>query len=128
MSARKVVDDFIAAWKTMDIDKVMGFLSSDCAYHNIPWEPLHGHDAIRNMLKGFMKGVSAIEFVVHKEIEAGEVVMNERTDKFQIKGHWLELPVMGVFEVRDGKIVAWRDYFDAAMFEKQMEKVRAAAQ
>ena len=26
----------------------------------------------------------------------------------------IELPVMGTFEVKDGKIVAWRDYFDLA--------------
>jgi limonene-1,2-epoxide hydrolase len=45
-----------------------------------------------------------------------------------MKGQWLDLPVMGVFEVKDGKIAAWRDYFDAQMFEKQLAKVRTAAQ
>jgi limonene-1,2-epoxide hydrolase len=30
------------------------------------------------------------------------------------------LPVAGVFEVRDGKIAAWRDYFDLATFTKQL--------
>jgi limonene-1,2-epoxide hydrolase len=29
-------------------------------------------------------------------------------------GGELALPVMGVFEVRDGRIAAWRDYFDLA--------------
>ena len=128
MSASKIVTDFVAAWESMDLDRVMSFLAPDADYHNIPWAPLHGHAAIRAMLESFMKGVAAIEFVVHKSVESGDVVMNERTDKFQIKGHWLELPVMGVFEIRNGKIQAWRDYFDAASFEKQMEKVRAAAQ
>ena len=28
------------------------------------------------------------------------------------------LPVMGTFEVRDGKISAWRDYFDMAQATK----------
>jgi limonene-1,2-epoxide hydrolase len=28
------------------------------------------------------------------------------------------LPVMGVFEVHDDKIVAWRDYFDMAAITK----------
>ena len=112
MSARKVVDDFIASWKGGDMDRIMSHLSSDCAYHNIPWEPVQGTEAIRKTLEGFMKGVSQIEFVVHKTAEAGDTVMNERTDRFQIKGQWLDLPVMGVFELRDGRITAWRDYFD----------------
>ena len=29
-------------------------------------------------------------------------------------GGRIELPVMGVFEVRDGRIAVWRDYFDLA--------------
>lgn len=128
MSARKVVDDFIASWKGSDMDKIMSYLSPDCRYHNIPWEEVQGTEAIRKTLEGFMQGVSQIEFVVHKTAEAGDTVMNERTDRFQIKGQWLDLPVMGVFEVKDGKIAAWRDYFDAQMFEKQLAKVRQAAQ
>ena len=28
----------------------------------------------------------------------------------------VSLPVMGVFELADGKITAWRDYFDMAQF------------
>jgi hypothetical protein len=31
-----------------------------------------------------------------------------------------ELPVMGTFEVRDGKISAWRDYFDMNQFTTRM--------
>ena len=32
----------------------------------------------------------------------------------------VELPVMGTFEVRDGKIDAWRDYFDMNQFTSRM--------
>ncbi len=31
-------------------------------------------------------------------------------------GKVIELPVMGVYEFVDGKISAWRDYFDMAPF------------
>ncbi len=51
---------------------------------------------------------------------AGNVVINERLDRFIINGNDVELPVCGVFELRDGKIAAWRDYFDMATFQKQM--------
>jgi len=41
-------------------------------------------------------------------------------DRFEINGKWLELPVMGTFEVADGKITAWRDYFDLNQFQSQL--------
>jgi limonene-1,2-epoxide hydrolase len=43
---------------------------------------------------------------------SGDVVFTERIDRFRNKTVMLDLPVAGVFEVRDGKIVAHRDYFD----------------
>ena len=43
------------------------------------------------------------------------VVMTERTERFVRRDGSREpfvLPVMGVFELRDGKVAAWRDYFE----------------
>jgi len=48
------------------------------------------------------------------------VVLNERLDRFKLAKGWLELPVMGAFEVVDGKIACWRDYFDMADFQRQL--------
>jgi limonene-1,2-epoxide hydrolase len=42
----------------------------------------------------------------------GDVVFTERVDRMSIGGNKVAVPVAGVFEVRDGKIAAWRDYFD----------------
>lgn len=53
------------------------------------------------------------DFIVHHQISDGNVVMNERTDVLRRKdGAQLRLPVMGVFEIVDGRIAGWRDYFD----------------
>jgi limonene-1,2-epoxide hydrolase len=43
-----------------------------------------------------------------------DVVLTERIDTFKVGDKVAALPVMGTFEVRDGKISAWRDYFDLA--------------
>ena len=52
---------------------------------------------------------------ISKTPATGSVVMNERTDVMRRKdGGEISLPVTGVFEVVDGKIAAWRDYFDLA--------------
>jgi len=42
----------------------------------------------------------------------GDVVLTERIDTFTVGEVVAPLPVMGTFEIRDGKISAWRDYFD----------------
>jgi limonene-1,2-epoxide hydrolase len=48
--------------------------------------------------------------------------MNERIDRFTTGGgKKIELQVMGVFEVENGLIMFWRDYFDNGMFMKQLK-------
>ena len=95
----------------------------DAVYTNIPIDPPNrGKEAIRKTIEGFLGMAQAIEFVVHHSAEdprAG-IVMNERTDRFRIGDKWVEARVMGVFELRGGKIAAWRDYFDLAEFQSQM--------
>ena len=51
---------------------------------------------------------------------AGDVVLTERVDVFVYPDKTIELPVMGTFEVRDGKIAAWRDYFDLNQYMSQL--------
>ena len=118
-----LIDRFVAAWKRMDVDEIMGFFSDDAVYTNIPIDPPNeGKEAIRKTIEGFVGMARAIEFVVHRTAEnpAAGLVMNERTDRFQIGDRWIEARVMGVFELRQGKIAAWRDYFDLAEFQSQM--------
>ncbi len=115
------VDRMMAGWQALDVDAVMDCFTADAVYVNVPLEPVHeGAAAIRAAVEGFMAMGEAIEFVVHHTAEspATGVVMNERTDRFRIRGEWLEAPVVGVFELRDGRISAWRDYFDASDFER----------
>jgi limonene-1,2-epoxide hydrolase len=48
------------------------------------------------------------------------VVLTERTDTFTINGAKSPIPVMGAFDLRDGLIVAWRDYFDMGLTTRMM--------
>ena len=76
---------------------------------------------IRGVIEMFMKDPSAVTFEVHHQAEsAGGVVLNERTDTFRIGEHSITLRVMGVFELTDGKITAWRDYFDMNQYLSQL--------
>ncbi|NQX90261.1 MAG: SgcJ/EcaC family oxidoreductase [Halioglobus sp.] len=109
-----IVHDFMQAWNSLDIEAVMEYFTEDAVYANVPMGPPHvGRTAIREFIDGFMGTVTEIKFVVHNQVQgSGGVVMNERTDILQIGDKRVDLPVMGVFELHDSKIRAWRDYFD----------------
>ncbi|UNB54212.1 nuclear transport factor 2 family protein [Mycolicibacterium sp. YH-1] len=114
-SADAVVTEFCALWSTADVDQIVDWFTEDAVYHNIPLAAAVGRDAIREFIAGFIAAFDSIDFTVHRQLASGDVVMNERTDVMRRKdGGEIALPVMGVFEVRDGKIAVWRDYFDMA--------------
>jgi limonene-1,2-epoxide hydrolase len=78
-------------------------------------DPVQGREAIKAFIAGFTAAFDGIDFQVHRQVSDGNLVMNERTDVMHRKdGGEVPLPVMGTFEVVDGKIAAWRDYFDMA--------------
>lgn len=112
-SPAELVTQFCALWSTADAVKIAESLAEDAVYHNIPMEAVRGREAIRAFIEGFFATLDGIDFVVHRQVADGNVVFNERTDIMRTKaGRTVELPVAGVFEIADDKIVAWRDYFD----------------
>lgn len=113
-----ITDSFIKAWCDLDLEAILDHFTEDAAYANVPMGPPHvGKDAIREFIGGFISTCTEIEFIVHHQVEGSSgTVMNERTDRLVMGDNPVELPVMGVFEFRDGKICAWRDYFDMAAF------------
>jgi limonene-1,2-epoxide hydrolase len=117
----EVVTRFCAAWGAVDVEALGAFFTDDAVYHNIPVDPVVGRDAIKATIAGFTAGVARIEFEVVQIVGDGPVVLTERIDRFFRDGRPpIELPVMGAFEVRDGLIAAWRDYFDMNQFMSQL--------
>jgi len=116
----ETVTRFCQAWKDVDLDAIVAFFAEDAVYHNIPLAPVTGRDAIRDTIAGFTGGVESIEFEVLHIAAAGNVVLTERVDRFVTPDRTMALPVMGTFEVVDGLITAWRDYFDLNQFLGQL--------
>lgn len=112
MDPKQIVLDFLDAWPRGDIDELMAFFAEDAVYHNIPVPAAVGAPAIREAFLGFAKLMDSIEIVNLNVAADGPVVFTERIDRFHWGSKVLELPVAGVFEVRDGRITAHRDYFD----------------
>ena len=119
-SPTETVLRFCAAWADLDVDAICDWFTDDAVYHNIPMDPLTGRDAIKTFIAGFAGGAKQIDFRVSNIVADGDVVLTERVDVFELPNGKVELPVMGTFEVKDGKIAAWRDYFDMKQFMDQM--------
>jgi limonene-1,2-epoxide hydrolase len=119
VSNTELVLAFIAAWNRMDWDAIVDMLSDDVVYHNIPMERIDGKEAARAFITGMQP--EAVDWEVLSIAENGNKVLTERVDAFRLAGgKSLSIPVMGTFEIVDGKIKAWRDYFDLATFTRQM--------
>ena len=112
MTAEEIVDQFIARVVAQDLDGACELVADDLEYDNVPMGKNHGPAGLKAFLGAMAGGVTDLQFVVHRQVAAGDLVFNERTDRFLIGDRWFDLPVAGVFELRDGKIVLWRDYFD----------------
>ena len=115
-----LVQEFCDAWAEGDHDKVVSFFTEDGIYHNIPVDPMVGHEAIRMMIDGFTAGLKVKVFRIDTMISNGSTVITERVDIFEKPdGGEISLPVMGIFEFEGDKIAKWREYFDLNQFMSQ---------
>jgi len=115
MSNIEIVDNFLSLLHHGKMDAALAMMTDDIFYHNIPMEPLSGKQAVSEFLSQ-ESGLEVVDLVTLHAAEKGNVVMNERVDTFRLEGRVLDLPVMGTFELENGKIKAWRDYFDLGTF------------
>jgi limonene-1,2-epoxide hydrolase len=114
-----VVRNFLKAWEARDLDTIMEYFDDGAVYENVPVPPVTGRADIRNFIGGILYAFKNIEVVIHHQVSDGGIVMNERTDTIRAEsGTEVPLRVMGIFEIRDGRIVKWRDYFDGAALKE----------
>lgn len=110
-----VAQAFLKAMEPLDYDRALQWVAADCEYTNPPpLGTMHGPAGIRAVLEPFFSPTIENEFRVLRTAVNGDIVMLERLDRHRLADKWVELPVTGVFEVKDGLIRYWRDYFDVA--------------
>ena len=121
----EVVRKFCQAWSdNIGTAELAAFFTDAAVYHNIPMAPITGREAIAKNIASFIRpgapGIESIQFHIINIAANGPIVMTERVDAFKMPNKSFELPVMGIFEISDGKISAWRDYFDLNQFTARM--------
>jgi limonene-1,2-epoxide hydrolase len=120
------VTKFIENIEQSHFTAAMEMVADDCEYDNVPITKVFGKESIVNILSGFLASATKVEWLIHHQVSNGDmehgVVMNERTDRFEIDGRWVEFDIAGLFVISNGKIALWRDYFDKEAFTKALAK------
>lgn len=109
-----VVEAFVRAMEQQDYDALVALLHDDVVYQNVPLPADRGKPAVVRTLQGFKRFVTKFEVKMVNIAANGPIVLTERIDILSGPFLYLDIWVCGTFEVRDGKIILWRDYFDAA--------------
>lgn len=110
---QETVEAFLRALETMDFAGVEALLHDEVVYQNVPLPADRGKPAVVRTLQRFTKLVSHFEARTVNIAANGPIVLTERVDVLVGPLVHVEIWVCGTFEVRDGKIVLWRDYFDS---------------
>jgi limonene-1,2-epoxide hydrolase len=118
----KIVRAFVDRWFKGDLDQTMSYLTEDVTWWNVPMEPITGQAKSREFLAPFVhKDPRVVPFTFRTEVKQtladGPNVVIERVDSFDINGKKWQIPVVAVFEVKNGKIAVWKDYFDMGQFQ-----------
>ncbi|MFC3069194.1 SgcJ/EcaC family oxidoreductase [Phenylobacterium soli] len=116
-----VAREMIAAWKSADWRKVADLFAEDGVLRSMMLEPVAGRPAIYARIAALGKGApdGVTLDVAHIGVIDG-LVFIERTDRFVYNGHPGAVPVVGVLDIRDGKVREWREYYDRASLEKAL--------
>jgi limonene-1,2-epoxide hydrolase len=117
----RIVRDFITAWSRLDPAELAGYFTEDGCYHNIPAAPVRGRAEVERFIRAFTANWTRTEWELVSIGAAGDRVYAERIDRTETKQGNVDLPCLGVFEMADGKIREWRDYFDLSTFTRAMQ-------
>jgi limonene-1,2-epoxide hydrolase len=87
----------------------------------MPAQPVAGRDNVRQFIAGFLATWTETQWDILNIMGEGDVVIAERLDRTKTTQGDVDLPCTGVFEMEDGRIKVWRDYFDIGTFMNAMK-------
>lgn len=115
------VEVFLTALEDQDIDAAGAVLDENLVYQNVGFPTIRGRARTLKLFRG-MDCRAGFEVKIHRIAVNGTSVLTERTDVLVFGPVRLQFWVCGVFEVTDGRITLWRDYFDMFDFTKALAR------
>ena len=117
----RTIEIFLAAMQNHDIDAAGAVLDEHLVYQNVGFPTIRGRARAMKLFRS-MEGRAGFEVKIHRIAVNGSTVLTERTDALVFGRVRLQFWVCGVFEVTDGRITLWRDYFDMFDFTKALAR------
>jgi limonene-1,2-epoxide hydrolase len=108
----RTVEVFLNALQDGDLETAGASLAEDLVYQNVGLPTIYGRDRAMKLLGSLGGGTSSFEVKIHRVAADGAAVLTERTEALIFGPLRLQFWVCGVFEIRNGQITLWRDYFD----------------
>ena len=122
----RVVESFLYALRDKDYDAADDALDDDLVYQNVGLPTIRGRQRTMKLLGGLSRPNAGFDVKIHRIASEGSAVLTERTDVLIFGPFQAHFWVCGVFEVRDGRITLWRDYFDFVDIVKGSVRALAA--
>jgi limonene-1,2-epoxide hydrolase len=128
-----LVTAFMTAWgdgtqAEPDLDRILPMFTEDAVWHLwVPGGPvLLGRDAIKADIErqlGFATHMRCGPIAVASN---DRQVFTERLDRFMSKGVEIDHHLVAIFDISDdGRIAAWREYFDPEDVNRQLRAARS---
>jgi limonene-1,2-epoxide hydrolase len=121
-----VVESFLYALRDKEFDTADAVLDDDLVYQNVGLPTIRGRKRTIKLLRGLGRPNAGFDVKIYRIATEGNAVLTERTDMLRFGRFEAYFWVCGVFEVRDGRITLWRDYFDTVDFIKGIVRGLAA--
>ncbi|KQZ79096.1 polyketide cyclase [Mesorhizobium sp. Root157] len=132
-TSQAVVDAYLAAWNAHDSAKAASYFADDVTYYDASvGTPVKGKDAAKtNVIDNFLNAVpDAVWKMKGEPVAQGDRVSFEWEFSGTNSGDWADgtkatgktfsFTGASLFTVKDGKIAAQNDYYDALGFYKQL--------
>jgi limonene-1,2-epoxide hydrolase len=107
----QIVEKFLYALQDEDFDTAEALVAENLIWQNVGIPSIRGRARVMKLLRS-MEGRGGFEVKFHRIAAEGNAVLTERTDAMVIGPLRLQFWVCGTFEVHEGRITLWRDYFD----------------
>ena len=111
----------MAAFARMDVEGTVRLVTEDLVFVNSSSFTIHGREELRALLESVAPRIRDGAWEIRNLLSSGDTVVTERIDRLVLDGRPIELPIMGIFELRGGLIAQWRDYFDPAVSGLELE-------
>ena len=108
----EIVRAFLTAMAEADTERAIDLVAEDLVYENVSLPTIRGRQRFAKGLRQFTQRNIGFDVRIHRIAQSGSTVLTERTDALSYGRFRSQFWVCGVFEVVDGKITLWRDYFD----------------